>query len=92
MAFLYLYISKYSNAPTNATYFTKMADGGDTSTTLTTQGDILYINGSVITRLGAGTSGYALYNILVLVQTLVVDATRIKYTLFLVVLKPLLKH
>ena len=50
-------LASTGNAPTNATYFTKMADGGDTATTLTTQGDILYRNDSGLARLGAGTSG-----------------------------------
>ena len=34
-----------------------MADGGDTGATLTTQGDLLYRDGSGLARLGAGTSG-----------------------------------
>lgn len=50
-------LASTGNAPTNATYFTKMADGGDTATTLTTQGDLLYRDGSGLARLGAGTSG-----------------------------------
>jgi hypothetical protein len=37
-----------------------MAQGGDVSTTLTTQGDILYRDASGLARLGAGTSGQAL--------------------------------
>ena len=53
-------LASTGNAPTNATYFTKMADGGDTATTLTTQGDILYRDGSGLARLGAGTSGQVL--------------------------------
>ena len=35
-------------------------NGGDVATTLTTQGDILYRDGSGLARLGAGTSGQAL--------------------------------
>ena len=37
-----------------------VAEGGDVATTLTTQGDILYRDGSGLARLGAGTSGQAL--------------------------------
>jgi hypothetical protein len=52
------------NLPTNATYFEQMSqagtDGTDLTTTLTTQGDILYRDGSGLQRLGAGTSGQAL--------------------------------
>lgn len=48
------------NAPPNATYWNVMAQGGDVSTTLTTQGDILYRDGSGLARLGAGTSGQVL--------------------------------
>jgi len=52
------------NLPTNATYFEQMSSAGtngtngtDLTTTLTTQGDILYRDGSGLQRLGAGTSG-----------------------------------
>ena len=46
------------NAPPNATYWNVMAQGGtDVGTTLTTQGDILYRDGSGLQRLSAGTSG-----------------------------------
>jgi len=55
------------NLPTNATYFEQMSsagtngtDGTDLTTTLTTQGDILYRDGSGLVRLGAGTSGQLL--------------------------------
>lgn len=48
------------NAVSNATYWTLMAEGGDVASTLTTQGDILYRNGSGLARLGAGTNGQAL--------------------------------
>ena len=55
------------NAPPNATYWDQMSsagtngtDGTDLTTTLTTQGDILYRDGSGLQRLGAGTSGQAL--------------------------------
>jgi hypothetical protein len=40
-----------SSAGTNGT------DGTDLTTTLTTQGDIVYRDGSGLQRLGAGTSG-----------------------------------
>ena len=55
------------NTPPNATYWELMAqagtngtDGTDLTSTLTTQGDILYRDGSGLARLGAGTSGQAL--------------------------------
>ena len=52
------------NATSNASYWTKLAakgtDGTDVGTTLTTQGDILYRDGSGLQRLAAGTSGQAL--------------------------------
>ena len=49
------------NAVSNATYWTQMAAGGtDVGTTLTTQGDILYRDGSGLQRLAAGTSGQVL--------------------------------
>jgi hypothetical protein len=48
------------NAVSNATYWTLMAEGGDVASTLTTQGDILYRDGSGLQRLGAGTNGQAL--------------------------------
>ena len=52
------------NATSNASYWTKLAakgtDGTDVGTTLTTQGDILYRDGSGLQRLGAGTNGQAL--------------------------------
>ena len=51
-------------ATSNASYWTKLAakgaDGTDIGATLTTQGDILYRDGSGLQRLGAGTSGQAL--------------------------------
>ena len=51
-------------ATTNASYWSKLAskgaDGTDVGTTLTTQGDILYRDGSGLQRLGAGTSGQVL--------------------------------
>ncbi len=52
------------NATSNASYWTKLAakgtDGTDVGTTLTTQGDILYRDGSGLQRLAAGTNGQAL--------------------------------
>ena len=49
------------NLPTDTSYWNVMAakgvDGTDLTTTLTTQGDILYRDGSGLQRLGAGTSG-----------------------------------
>ena len=55
------------NLPTNATYFEQMSsagtngtDGTDLTSTLTTQGDLIYRDGSGLQRLGAGTSGQAL--------------------------------
>ena len=52
------------NATSNATYWTKLAakgtngtDGTDVGTVITTQGDILYRDGSGLARLAAGTSG-----------------------------------
>ena len=55
------------NLPTVTSNWTKLAakgtngtDGTDVGTTLTTQGDILYRDGSGLQRLAAGTSGQAL--------------------------------
>ena len=49
------------NAPPNATYWNVMAQGGtDVGTTLTTQGDILYRDGSGLQRLPKGTAGQVL--------------------------------
>ena len=55
------------NLPTNATYWEQMSsagtngtDGTDLTSTLSTQGDIVYRDGSGLARLGAGTSGQAL--------------------------------
>ena len=57
-------LASTGNLPTNATYFEQMSSAGtngtngtDLTTTLTTQGDILYRDGSGLQRLGAGTSG-----------------------------------
>jgi hypothetical protein len=52
------------NAPPNGTYWNVLAQAGtngtDVGTTLTTQGDILYRDGSGLQRLAAGTSGQVL--------------------------------
>ena len=48
------------NLPTDTSYWNKMAEGGDVATTLTTQGDVLYRDGSGLQRLAAGTNGQAL--------------------------------
>ena len=55
------------NTPPNATYWELMAqagtngtDGTDLTTTLTTQGDIVYRDASGLQRLGAGTAGQVL--------------------------------
>lgn len=60
-------LASTGNATSNATYWTKLAEKGtngtngtDVGTTLTTQGDILYRDGSGLQRLGAGTSGQVL--------------------------------
>ena len=52
------------NATSNASYWTKLAakgtDGTDVGTVLTTQGDILYRDGSGLQRLAKGTAGQVL--------------------------------
>ena len=57
-------LASTGNATSNATYWTKLAakgtDGTDVGTTITTQGDILYRDGSGLARLPAGTSGQVL--------------------------------
>jgi hypothetical protein len=57
-------LASTGNLPTNATYFEQMSSAGtngtngtDLGTTLTTQGDLVYRDGSGLQRLGAGTSG-----------------------------------
>jgi len=50
-------LASQGNAVTNGTYWNLMAQGGGASSTLTTQGDLLYRDGSGLQRLGAGTSG-----------------------------------
>jgi len=54
-------LASTGNLPTNTTYFQPMATAGtDLSTTLTTQGDIVYRDGSGLQRLAKGTAGQAL--------------------------------
>ena len=54
-------LASTGNLPTVTTYWNQMSaagtDGTDLTTTLTTQGDILYRDASGLQRLGAGTSG-----------------------------------
>ena len=63
-------LASTGNLPTNTTYFDQMSakgtdgtngtNGTDLTTTLTTQGDLVYRDGSGLQRLGAGTSGQVL--------------------------------
>ena len=60
-------LASTGNATSNGTYWEQMSsagtngtDGTDVGTTITTQGDILYRDGSGLQRLGAGTSGQVL--------------------------------
>ena len=57
-------LASTGNLPTNTTYFQPMAtkgtDGTDVGSTLTTQGDILYRDGSGLQRLPKGTAGQVL--------------------------------
>ena len=57
-------LASQGNAVTNGTYWNVMSQAGtngtDVGTTLTTQGDILYRDGSGLARLPAGTSGQLL--------------------------------
>lgn len=46
-----------NNVPPNATYWELMAQKGTDTSVLTTQGDVLYHDGSSLARLAAGTSG-----------------------------------
>ena len=54
-------LASTNNLPTNTTYWNVMSeagtDGTDLTSTLTTQGDIVYRDASGLARLGAGTSG-----------------------------------
>ena len=57
-------LASTGNATSNATYWTKLAqkgtDGTDVGATLTTQGDILYRDGSGLQRLAKGTAAQVL--------------------------------
>lgn len=54
-------LASTGNLPTNATYWNVMAQGGtDVGTILTTQGDILYRDGSGLQRLPKGTANQVL--------------------------------
>jgi len=60
-------LASTGNLPTNTTYWDQMSsagtngtDGTDVGTVITTQGDILYRDGSGLQRLGAGTAGQVL--------------------------------
>ena len=53
-------LASTGNLPTNATYWELMASKGTDTSVLTTQGDVLYHDGSSLARLGAGTSGQVL--------------------------------
>ena len=54
-------LASTGNAVSNATYWSLMAQGGtDLTSTLTTQGDILYRDGSGLQRLAKGTAGQQL--------------------------------
>ena len=60
-------LASTGNAVSNGTYWEQMSsagtngtDGTDVATTITTQGDILYRDGSGLQRLGAGTAGQLL--------------------------------
>ena len=57
-------LASTGNATSNATYWTKLAakgtDGTDVGTTITTQGDILYRDGSGLQRLAKGTAAQVL--------------------------------
>jgi len=60
-------LASTGNAPTNTTYWQQMSaagangtNGTDLTTTLTTQGDLVYRDGSGLQRLGAGTAGQVL--------------------------------
>jgi hypothetical protein len=60
-------LASTGNLPTNATYWDQMSSAGtngtngtDLGTTLTTQGDLVYRDGSGLVRLGAGTAGQVL--------------------------------
>ena len=53
-------LASTGNAVTNATYWELMAQKGTDTSVATTQGDVIYHNGTSLARLGAGTSGQVL--------------------------------
>jgi len=57
-------LASTGNLPTNTTYWDQMSSAGtngtDLTSTLTTQGDLVYRDGSGLQRLGAGTAGQVL--------------------------------
>ena len=53
-------LASTGNAVSNATYWSVMAEGGDVATTLTTQGDVLFRDGSGLQRLAKGTGSQTL--------------------------------
>ena len=53
-------LASTGNTPPNATYWELMASKGTDTSVLTTQGDVLYHDGSSLARLAAGTSGQVL--------------------------------
>jgi hypothetical protein len=57
-------LASTGNLPTNTTYWDQMSSAGtngtDLTSTLTTQGDLVYRDGSGLQRLGAGTAGQLL--------------------------------
>jgi len=57
-------LASTGNLPTNNTYWDQMSSAGtngtDLTSTLTTQGDLVYRDGSGLQRLGAGTAGQVL--------------------------------
>ena len=53
-------LASTGNATSNATYWTLIAKKGADVTQLTTQGDILYRDGTGVARLAAGTAGQVL--------------------------------
>jgi len=57
-------LASTGNLPTNNTYWDQMSSAGtngtDLTSTLTTQGDLVYRDGSGLQRLGAGTNGQVL--------------------------------
>ena len=54
-------LASTGNATSNATYWTKLAaKGTDLTSTLTTEGDLVFRDGSGLQRLAKGTAGQAL--------------------------------